>query len=92
MPYNFDFNNFNSPIHHDFQASEFHPSLPLNGGHEQTAALHHSGALGSETNQNNVIHNITGSGSPQSSGLGNYATVGNNIKRHDFYPGESFFQ
>lgn len=76
--------------------NDFHPSIG-HLGHEQTAALHHSGALGSETAINNVLHNSTSSSTPvaaaqtqqaAATGLGAYSTGGNKIKRHDFFSDE----
>lgn len=68
MPYNFDMSGFGgaSPF-----PEQFHPSLPI--GHEQTAALHQTGALGAETNS---VTNVTGAPSAANSGLSSYATVG----------------
>lgn len=90
MPYNFDFGSYNSPLHHEFGLGDIHPSLPLNG-HEQTAALH--SPVASETTINSVVHNasqpVAAAQTAPAGGLGSFATVGNDIKRHDFFSGDS---
>jgi hypothetical protein len=72
VPYNFDMSGYGGPS--AFQ-NDLHAPFPI--GHE-SAALHQSGALGSESSP--VATNVTGSGTPavtnNAPGITAYSTVG----------------